>query len=238
MFTRRQLLVSAAAVGIPVVAAGIPLPAGHRGLRLGLLQSQQPFIDLNDIAGSRERAFSAYSVLIRRSLEDKGPLDWLAGGAFPLSGAGPFPPSIMKQLALTEGSPEVQSFKSLAKTHRMKLTLGGWWRETGMGFAYRQLIFDGRGEFRALLPTQQSVSERVQLHLPTHRGSPSLRPGFARQCGHLHRYGAWIEMLQGPAAPPGAQPVMCGGTAIIDPNGELIARASAPTESCLVTDLA
>jgi hypothetical protein len=218
------------------VAAAIPLPVGPRsGLRLGLLQSRQPFMDVHDLAGSRDRAFSAYRVLIRGSLEEHGPLDWLAGGAFPLSGPGPFPEPVLQQLALTERSAEVKWLKSFARAHQLRLTLGGWWRETGTGIAYRQLMFDSRGQCRALQPSERWAPENLQLHMPAHRGIGSLS-GFAAECGRRNRYGAWIEMLQGPAAPPGARPAMFHGSAIVGADGGLIARAGTQAETCLVAE--
>ena len=217
------------------VAAAVPLPDEPRSsLRLGLLQSRQPFMDPYDIAGSRDRAFSAYRVLIRRSLEEQGPLHWLAGGAFPLSGPGPFPEPVLEQLALTERSAEVKWLKSFAKTHRLRLTLGGWWQDTGTGIANRLLMFDSRGQCRALPPYEHWASESVQLHMPAQFAIPSLS-GFAANCGRLNRYGAWIETLQGPAAPPGA-PAMFGGSAIIGPDGGLLAQAGLQ-ESCLVAEV-
>lgn len=237
MLTRRQLLVSAAAISMPVAGAAVAFPDAPRSsVRLGLLQSRQPFIDFNDIAGSRDRALTAYRVLIRNSLEEQGSLDWLAGGAFPLSGPGPFPQPILEQLALTQHSAEVKWLKSFAKTQRVKLTLGGWWRETGTGIAYRQLMFDSLGQCQALLPSEHWASESVQLHMPAHYGMASLS-GFAAECGRLHRYGAWIEMLQGPEPPPGAPPAMFGGSAVVGPDGGLIAHAGTQAESCLVANL-
>ena len=219
------------------VAAAIPLPVEPRsGLRLGLLQSRQPFVDAHDIAGSRDRSFSAYRVLVRRSLEEHGRLDWLAGGAFPLSGPGPFPEPILQQLALTQRSPEVKWLKSFSSRHQLKLTLGGWWRETGTGIVYRQLMFDSRGQCRALQPSRRWGSESLQLHMPAQRGIGSLS-GFAAECGRLRHYGAWIEVQRGPAVPPGARPAMCQGSAVVGPDGGLIACADTQAETCLVAEL-
>ena len=219
------------------VAAAIPLAdEPRRGLRLGLLQSRQPFMDPHDIVGSRDRAFSAYRVLIRCSLEEHGSLDWLAGGAFPLSGPGPFPEPVLEKLALSERSPEVKWLRSFAKAHRLRLTLGGWWREPGVGIGYRLLAFDSRGQYRALLPSKHRASENVRLHMPAHGGIRSLS-GFAADCGRLHRYGAWIEMLSRPMVPPGARPVMFNGSAVVGPDGGLIAHAVTQAESCLVAEV-
>lgn len=238
MLTRRQLLLSAAAIGIPV-AASIPLPlAGEprNGLRFGLLQSRQPFMDPHDIAGSRERAFTAYRVLIRRSLEEHGPLDWIAGNAAPLSGPGPFSQPVLEKLALSEASTEVKWLKGFTEAHRMRLTLGGWWQGAGGGIAYRLLDFDNRGKCRALVPSERWVSEGVQLQMPAHCGTPSLS-GFAAECGRLHHYGAWVEPLQGPAAPPGVPSVLLPASAVVGPDGQLIAHAGRQTESCLVVEV-
>jgi hypothetical protein len=236
LVTRRQLLVSAAAISMPVAAA-IPWPDEPRGrLRLGLLQSRQPFMDPHDIAGSRERAFSAYRVLIRRSLEQQRPLHWLAGGAFPLSGPGPFPGRVLEQLALTERSAEVTWLKSFTRRHRLRLTLGGWWQEPGANAAHRLLTFDGRGQCQVSPPSEHWVGESIQLHVSTPRGVSSL-PRFARQCGRLHHHGAWIETLQGPVLPPGVRPPMPYGSALVGPDGRLIAHAGAQTECCLVAEV-
>ena len=237
MLTRRQLLLSAAAISMPAAAA-IALPGAPRSsVSLGLLQSRRPFMDPNDVTGSRERAFAAYRVLVRRSLAEQGRLDWLAGGAFPLSGPGPFPQPVLEQLALTPHSAEVKWLKSFAKAHQVSLTLGGWWRDTGTGIAHRQLMFDSAGQCRALPPSEYWAAEGVQLLTPVHPGMPSLSD-FAAECSRLHRYGAWIEMLQGPVAPPGALPAMFSGSAVVGPDGGLIAHAGIQEESCLVAKLA
>jgi hypothetical protein len=223
---------------MPVAAAAVAFPdEPRRSVRLGLLQSRQPFIDPHDIAGSRDRAFTAYRVLTQQSIEEHGPLDWLAGGAFPLSGPGPFPEPVLAQLALTQHSAEVAWLESFSKTHQVRLTLGGWWRGTGMGIAYRQLMFDSLGQCRALHPSKQWAAESVQLHMPAHCTTTPSLSGFAAECGRLHRYGAWIEMLSGPVAPPGAPPVRLRGSAIVAPDGGLIAHAGTQAESCLVANL-
>lgn len=237
MLTRRQLLVSAAAIGMPVAAAAVPFPDAPRdSLRLGLLQSWQPFMDPHDIAGSRERAFTAFRVLIRDSIAEQGSLDWLAGGAFPLSGPGPFPEPVLAQLALTPHSPETKWLKSFSKAHQVMLTLGGWWREAGTRIAYRQLMFNSFGQCQALQPSEHWAGERVQLRMPARCGTPSLSD-FAAECGRLGQYGAWIETLSGPVAPPGAPPAMLRGSAVVAPDGGLIVHAGTQAESCLVANL-
>jgi len=234
VLTRRQLLISAAVLGTPVAALALPDKPGV--LRLGILQSRQPFVDSNDIEGSRERAFAAYRVLVRRSLAEHGRLDWLAGGAFPLSGPGPFPQALLERLALTEHSAEVQWLKSLAQTHRLRLTLGGWWRDTTGGIEKRLLSFDSRGQCRALPTCGREVLERLQLHMPAQHGMPSLS-GFAAECARQRRYGAWIEMLQGPELPPGVRPPLLRGSAVVAPDGGLLAHAGLQAESCLVAEV-
>ena len=194
-------------------------------------------MDPHDIAGSRDRAFSAYHSLIRRSLDEHGSLDWLAGGAFPLSGPGPFPAPLLEQVALAEHCAEIQSLASLAKVHRLRLTLGAWWRATGIGVVPRLLLFDSGGQWQTLPPSEKSPFESVQLHMPASPGNSSSLAGLAARCRRQRRYGAWIEMMRGPAAPPGACPAMSGGSAIVGPDGGLIARASVSEESCLVAEV-
>lgn len=234
MLTRRQLLISAAVLGTPVAALALPDKPGV--LRLGILQSRQPFVDANDIAGSRERAFAAYRVLVRRSLDEHGRLDWLAGGAFPLSGPGPFPRALLERLALTEHSAEVQWLKSLAKTHRLRFTLGGWWRDAEGAVEERLLTVDRHGEWRVSATAERGAPEQLQLHMPARHGMPSLS-GFATECGRQRRYGAWIEMLQGPALPPGVRPPLLRGSAVVGPDGGLLAHAGMQTETCLVAEV-
>jgi len=237
VLTRRQLLGSVAALGMPVAAA-MPFPVAPRGgQKLGLLQSREPFMDPHDIAGSRDRALSAYRLLIQCSLDEHGSVDWLAGGAFPLSGPGPFPAPLLEQVALAEDCAELQSLASLAMAHQLRLTLGAWWRETGIGVVPRLLSFNSGGQWQALLPPEKWPSESVQLQLPASPGNPSLLAGLAARCRRQHRYGALIEMMPGPAAPPGARPAMSGGSAIIGPDGGLIARASMSAECCLVAEV-
>ncbi len=110
--TRRQLLMSAGALGavrIPLADAATArrVSVASASLRLGLLQSAQPFIDLQDLRGSRQRAFAAFRALLERSATDHPPLDWLAAGAFPLSGPGPFTASVLARFALDANSAEI-----------------------------------------------------------------------------------------------------------------------------------
>ena len=237
MLTRRQLLVSAAVLGLPVAAAARTSPDLSRGrLSLGLLQSREPFIDPQDIAGSRARAFNAYRVLIQRSLDQQGALDWLAGGAFPLSGPGPFPEPVLKQLALTDSCTEVASLAALARNCRLRLTLGAWWQETGTGAVPRLLVFDGSGQYRTQPPPGNRACDGMQLHMPAWAGVQSMA-ALAAQCRRQARYGVRIEMLRGPAAPPGARPAMSGGSAIIGPHGKLIAHAGPQAETCVTAEV-
>lgn len=237
MLTRRQVLVSAALIGLPV-AATLPFPAAARGsLTLGLLQSREPFMDPHDIAGSRDRAFSAYRSLIRRSLDEHGSLDWLAGGAFPLSGPGPFPATGLERVALSEGCPEMRSLSSLVKAHRLRLTLGAWWRDAGIGIVPRLLLFDSGGRWRVVPQPNDQAHASVLLQMPALPGNPSRLAGLAEQCRRQRRYGAWIEMLRGPVAPPGTPLATFGGSTIIGPDGRVTARASVSAESCLIAEV-
>ena len=220
------------------VATTLACPAAPRGrLKLGLLQSREPFMDPHDIAGSRERALNAYRSLIRRSLDEHGSLDWLAGGAFALSGPGPFPPSLLEQLALGERCPEIQSLASVAQAHGLRLTLGAWWRDTGLGVLPRLLVFDSDGRWRALRPSPQWPPENVRLSMPASPISPASLQCLAATCRQQLRYGAWIETVRGPAHPPGAPLTMVNGSTIIGPDGRFIARASATAENCVVAEI-
>ncbi len=237
MLTRRQLLLSAAVLG---TSAGIALPLAAQpngSLRLGLLQSRRPFVDPYDIAGSRARAFHAYRTLVRRSLNGRSDLDWLAGGAFPLSGPGPFPLPVLEQLALSEHSTEFQWLSKLARAQRISITLGVWWRDSHNHIAHRLLEFDRNGAGQALLPEEYFGAKGIQLHMPEVTSTPSLA-ALASQCGRLGLYGAWVEMPQGPVLPPGVPLAAVPGSAIIGPDGRLMAQADSQTEACLVAELA
>lgn len=236
MLTRRQLLVSSTVLGMPMATA-LALPdVSRKGLRLGLLQSREPFMDPQDIAGSRERAFSSYGVLIRRSFDEHPSLDWLAGAAFPLSGPGPFTRPALEQIALTESCAELKSLALLAKARRLKLTLGAWWKASDTSVVPRLLTFDSSGRWRVLPRTENRAFENLQLHLPAGCGSPSLA-GFAEQCRQLNRYGARIEMLRGPTAPPGVRSATGTGSAVISPEGQLLAQADQSDECCLEAEV-
>lgn len=237
MITRRELLGSTALLALPAATA-LAFPAAPGGsLKLGLLQSREPFVDPYDIAGSRGRALDAYRLMIQRSLDEHGSLDWLAGGAFPLSGPGPFPETVLEHVALSEDCPEMRLLSSLAKAHRLRLTLGAWWRDAGIGIVPRLLLFDSGGRWRVLAQPDGRAHSSVLVHMPASPGNPSLIEGVADQCRRQFRFGMWVEMLRGPLAPPGTPPAMLGGSAIIGPDGGLLARASVSAESCLVAQL-
>jgi hypothetical protein len=234
LITRRQLLGSTAVLALPAATALAFPAAPDSRLRLGLLQSREPFMDANDIAGSRARALEAYRLLIQRSLDKHGPIDWLAGGAFPLSGPGPFEARLLAGIALSAEFAEVRSLAALARENRLRLTLGAWWREPGIGVVPRLLFFERDGHWRVVLPNQQRPSARVHLRAPETPGTPPTLATFAEQCRRRQCHGAWTETLRGPAFPAGAPLPIRNGSAIIAPDGRAVARAGLTAESCLV----
>lgn len=224
MLTRRELLLSVGAIGLPLSVAA------HGATRLGALQSRAPFMDENDLCGARARAFAAYRVLLRRSVEQHGPFDWLAGGAFPLSGPGPF--RALERVALTKHSEEVRWLSSFARTHRLQLTLGAWWLEPGHEVAARLLIFDRDGGYRARPLYSTGAITGLHFQLPDRHEKP--QGDLAAMCQQRRSYGVRIEMLAGPPAPPGAGPSISAGSFIVGPDGIVLAKADVHTEACLV----
>lgn len=215
----------------------LPLPGTQsRERKFGLLQSREPFIDPHDVVGSRDRALVAFRMFVERSLDEYGPLDWLAGGAFPLSGPGPFRQPLLQQVALSKDCPEMRSLASLATTHRVRLTLGAWWHDAGTGVAPRLIVFDG-GPWRVLRKPDQRASAGALLQMPASPGNSSLLTDLADQCRQQYRFGVRVETLRGPSTPPGAPTMVVGGSAIISPDGRSIARASPTAETCLVAEL-
>lgn len=234
MLTRRQLLLSAGALGLPMAAA-LPLPyAKNGGTRFGVLQSRAPFIDEQDLRGSRQRAFIAYRGLVRRSLEQHGPLDWLVGGAFPLNGPGPRSATVLEQLALSGDSPEIGWLASLAQSERLTLALGVWWRQPRVGVSQRLLVFEQDGQYRSLSSRPVTALEYLHLEMPQSRGTP--RFDLAALCLRKRTYGVRIESPTGPLLPPGARAVEFEGSLIIGPDGVVLASANPRIETCLVTE--
>ncbi len=224
MLTRRELLLSVGAFGLPV-----RYPA-QGSTRFGALQSRSPFMDEQDLPGSRARAFAAFRVLLQRSVQRYGPFDWLAAGALPLSGPGPF--GSPRQIALHSHSEEVQWLTAFAHSQRMQLTLGAWWSATGHEVAPRLLVFDRDGELR--------VSPRRALHAVAGLGlelpeRPELRyADLTALCRQRRSYGVRIETLAGPPVPPGAMPFAGSGSFIVGPDGRAVAAADRYAEACLV----
>lgn len=237
MLTRRQLLASSLALGMPITAATPFSRAAGRKLRLGVLQSQAPFIDLYDLAGSRQRALSAYRVLIRSSLAEHGRLDLLVGGELPLSGPGPFSEDVLEQLALSEQCAEVSAFERLAKAHQLRLTLDVWWRGIGGRVARRLLTFNESGHWHTFEHAAIQLLDGVALHATGRFSSPSLAD-LSDECRSHARHGVRIAALHGPAAPPGAVPAFFNGSALVGPDGLLIAQMRTQTETCLLAELA
>jgi hypothetical protein len=236
VLTRRQLLASSLALGIPISAATPFQQAAGRRLRLGVLQSQVPFIDPYDIAGSRQRALSAYRVLIRRSLSEHGPLDWLVGGALPLSGPGPFSERVLGQLALSEHCEEVRAFARITTAHHLRLTLDVWWRGIDGRVARRLLTFHESGHWHTGKHASIQVCEGVALHKTGRYSSLSLAD-LSDECRSHARHGVRIATLYGPAAPPGASPAFFNGSALLGPDGSLITQTRTQREACFVAEL-
>ena len=261
MLTRRQLLVSAGLLGSASVslAAALPLPRaaiGRNGLQLGLLQSAQPFIDTQDLAGSRQRAFTAFSLLLQRSADQHPQLDWLAAGALPLSGPGPFPPAVLAQLALDSHSAELAWLADFAGERRLRLTLGTWWRDSATVIKPKAsniassalplpvsptpglLLFEPDGGWQ-LLPAsaaqQLGAEAGLQLHASARWRSDAEQ--LASRCARLGLFGARIEPACTPAPPPGAHAFNGGATALYAPDGRLIAHADSRGETCVLGQL-
>ncbi len=223
MLTRRELLLSVGAMALPLSVAA------HGATRLGILQSRSPFMDEHDLRGARARAFAAYRVLLRRSVEQHGPLDWLAGGAFPFSGPGPF--RALERVALTERSEEVRWLASFARNHGLQLSLGAWWSEPGQTVVPRLLIFDRDGGYEVRHLHLTAAITGLHFELPQRR---EVSPGdLAAMCRQRRSCGVRIEMLSGPPAPPGAASTSAGSF-IVGPDGVVLAKADGHTEACLV----
>jgi len=224
VLSRRELLLSVGAISLPMTVTA------NGATRFGALQSRVPFMDEHDLRGARTRAFDAYRVLLRRSMEQRGPFDWLAGGAFPLSGAGPF--RSLEQVALTERSEEVQWFTSFARSHRLQLTLGAWWLKPGVEVTPRLLNFDRDGGFSVHSQCSTRSMSGLHLELPERRDMP--QGELTAMCRQRRSYGVRIEMLTGPPSPPGAKASTSGGSFIIGPDGKVLASVDGQTETCLV----
>jgi hypothetical protein len=232
MLTRRELLLLSGAFGLPMTVA-LSAPAARNGrLRLGVLQSRAPFIDERDLRGSRERAFDAYRALLRRSAQQNGSLDWLAGGMFVLSGPGPFPAPTLEYLALTAHSAEVDWLASFAQDHGLRVTIGTWWREPGADVAPRLLVFEPDGVWWPHSTRSIQAFDRVNLQMPATRGASNA--DLAVLCRRQRSYGVRIATLIGPSSPPGARAPAFDGSTIIDANGVSVAFADPHVETCLV----
>jgi hypothetical protein len=204
-----------------------------------LLQSAQPFIDLHDLGGSRQRAFAAFRALLERSAMDHPPLDWLAAGAFPLSGPGPFTAFVLARFALDDSCAEISSLASLVAELELRLTLGAWWREPGGFIAPRFLVFDRQGTWQVLqAPAAQRLAGESGLRVNMHTRPCSESERFADQCRRLGVYGARIEPACNPAPPPGVSTPINGGSQLVAPDGRVLARAKTQGETCVVTELA
>ena len=202
----------------------VPERAGLRDeVRMGVLETRTPFIDTNDLSGSRARAFNTYRLSIESSLLKQGPQDWLAGAACALSGFGPFATRALGALALDEQSAEVGSLASLAKAHRLKLTLAAWWRGSDNGITAQMLIFDSNGQL-SVQPFQEYCElDGVQLFMPVRRSIPIA--DIAKLCRQTGSFGVCVEARPATVLPPGAPALPQVGSYVIDPDGRLLARA-------------
>ena len=235
MPNRRQFLLAGSALGLPL-ASVLPLPAvGNHRLRLGLLQVREPFVDQRDPKGSRQRAFSALQALLRRSLVDRGPLDWVATSAFPLS--GPLAGEWIEDYLLTADSDEIWWLREFANQHAMRISVTAWYRADRRDTAPALLDIgtDGcivcrpmRDEFRA------GANHGIAL-------DTGLRPGrdtaLADCCRRFGLYGAGIATCRGPSPPPGAPAGHCSTTRFIDPSGRVRAQLPPGEPGCLVVSL-
>jgi hypothetical protein len=228
MWTRRDVLLAGTVLGAgasaaPLVAA-LPRPATLRRadlLRVGLLQSVVPFIDPLDLPGSRARAFAALRLLLERSLEQYGDLDWLAAGAFALGHAQVTTPASLPALALEPHSDEIRALRLLASRHGVQLSLGAAWRMRGGAIAPHLLLVDRDGA----LQTQRL------------RPGPSAA-GMAVACARRGLPGAWIAPARDPALPPPLRSIVGGDTVLLDAASTVIAAAATQAETCVVGDLA
>jgi hypothetical protein len=223
MWTRRAVLVAAALAGTAgtSLAAAFPLQPARgagQGIRLGLLQSAEPFIDGRDLAGSRRRALAALQVLVARALADGGPLDWLACGPLPLSGAGPFPATALHALALVPACPEVRWLRRLAQREQVRLSLGAWWQRAD-GQVVPALVVGERNGDLGVWPWRQVATD------------------LAARCQHLGVYGVRIQPAAPVMLPPMVSAVTGGETSLLGPGGEVLATAATRAETLVVADL-
>lgn len=224
MLTRRELLLSMGAFGLPLAVAA------KGGTRFGVLQSRAPFIDINDVRGSRSRAFAAFRALLTRSVAQQGRLDWLFAGALPLSGSrAAVPPD---QLALDERREEVRWLAAFAREQQLNLALGAWWRAAGNPVQPRLLEFDNEGRLRVQALHASGEVAGVCVERP--QRLEARRDGLAAMCRARRSFGVRVVTPGGPLAPPGAVPANDLCSCIVAPDGAVLAAAEPQAEACLV----
>jgi hypothetical protein len=233
--TRRQFLLATSVLGQPL-ASVVPLPAlAQPRARLGLLQLHGPFIDEHDLKGSRARAFAALKSLLQRSLEEHGPLDWLATSALPLSGR--IHPRLADQLSLKPECDELIWLRRFATEHALSLQLSAWYRDWQGEPAPLMLRFEPNDK-NSVQPLRSDIglTRRLGLALDT-----DLRPGsdllLAKRCRRLGLHGAGIVASHGPGLPPGAPATHCGTTRFVDPGGRVQTQLPPGIEGCLAISL-
>lgn len=230
MVNRREVLLAGTLLGagaVPVVAA-LPRPAvpRHPGrMRVGLLQSVAPFIDPEDLAGSRVRAFAALQCLLERSAESCTGLDWLAAGAFALGHDRVVSPAARAALALTPGAPEIGALRQFAVRHRLQVTVGAAWRARRSPAALHLLLIDAHGELSA-----HALQEREGTGCDADAG-------LAHACARLGLPGAWLAPARDPALAPTLPAITGGDTALLGGDGRVIAAAATQAETCVVGDV-
>jgi hypothetical protein len=235
MLSRRRFLLAGSAFGLPLTAV-LPVPAGTaETVRLGLLQLREPFIDYADPAGSRARALEAFRSLLRRTLAEQGPLDWVATPAFPLT--GPLAGAPIRNFALTADSEELRWLRRFTARHALRISLSAWYRDGGRSPAPALLVIepDGSAAARPLQTGPWLVrSRRMMLETGVRAGGET---ALADRCRELGLYGAGIAACRGPAPPPGAPARQLGQTRFIAPTGRVRAQLPPGEEGCLAVAL-
>ena len=235
MPNRRQFLLAGSALGLPL-ASLLPVPAvGHRGLRLGLLQIREPFVDPHDPKGSRQRAFSALRALLQRCPAEERPPDWLVTSAFPLSGRPAR--EWLEDFSLTADCEEILWLRRFASRHTSRLSLTAFYRAPRREAAAVLLDFlPGGGIVRRPLRTACGAYTSDGFAV-----DPGLRPGsdaaLESHCRRLRVYGAGIAARTGPDLPPGAPVTHRSRTRLIDPTGRVRAELPPREEGYLSVSL-
>lgn len=230
MWTRRELLLTGAALGASTAAfaAELPRPRAMRGvgaLRVGLLQSAAPFIDLADLPGSRARALAAVQLLLERSVAAHPELDWLAAGSHALGHDRVTSAASAAALALTAASPEVQALQQFAVRHRIRVSIAATWQPRRGPAAMHLLLIDAQGALGA---------HPLREHAPAGCDDGS---GLSAACARLGLPGAWLAPARDPALAPTLSAITGGDTTLFGRDGRVIAAAATQDETCVVGDV-